>query len=302
LVTGIADDTDPEKIDEKVVFRKRILFLMNHQSIGWTTTWTASRRGLYNLSKMSLRSGDGFGLTRSVSDVNVDAHLFIVWPKIVPVDYTPFLRNVWQGGVGKSGYVEDPTVLRGLRDYLPSDPWKRIDWRMVARSDALMTRMFDTILPSTIHFVLDVTSFTGLSEDNNELEDSISVLASLVLELSATGIRCGLSLPGGLSFPPVDINPDDAAADASDILNSLAALEPDKAVGGFDEGFIESISQTVGQLWLVVFSGKRLSCRDLADKLEPCRFFVLCQDKTDPGYLAGRPALAVDSIKKEETV
>ena len=290
-----------EDVDKEVIqtqFRKRILFLMSFQSISWNTVWSARRRGVYEASKVSLRSGDGFGLTRSMQEITTDALIIVVWPKIVPVDTAPFFRNVWQGSAGKRGHVEDPTVLHGLRDYLPGDLWKRIDWRMAARTDELMLKKYETVLPSTIHFVLDVASFIAISSDNSELEESISVLASIILELSAAGIKCGLSLPGGEGIPTVDISPDDPTGDARDLLNSLAALNAEKAIGGFDEGFIESLSQTVGQIWLVAYSGTRLSSPGLAERVEPGIFFALCHDTNDPGYLTGRPLLAVEDVKK----
>jgi len=290
-----------EQMEEEVyreLYRRRILFLMSFQSISWGTVWMARRRGVYEASKVSLRSGDGFGLTRSMQDITTDAILFIVWPKIVPVDTAPFFRNVWQGSAGRRGHVEDPTVLHGLRDYIPGDMWKRIDWRMAARTDELMVRKFETILPSTIHFVLDIASFPDTSGDDCELEESISVIASLILELSAAGIKCGLSLPRGKGFPTVDISPEDPSTDARDLLNSLAALNAGDAVGGFDEGFIESLSRTVGQVWFVAYSGLSISCPDLVEKMEPGGFFALCYDTGDPGYLTGRPLFAIDYVKK----
>jgi len=290
------EETDSETTHAR--FRRRILFLMSFGAISWNTVWSARRRGVYEASKVSLRSGDGFGLTRSMRDIVTDTILFVVWPKIVPVDTAPFFRNVWQGSAGRRGHVEDPTVLHGLRDYHPGDPWKRMDWRMAARADELYIRKYETILPSTIHFALDVASFHAISGDNSELEESISVLASLILELSAAGIKCGLSLPRGEGFTSVDLSPDDPTTDARDLLNSLAALNAEKAIGGFDERFIESLSHTVGQFWLVTYSGIRLSCPGLAEKLETGVFFALCYDTRTPGYLAGRPLLAIDGVKK----
>jgi len=248
---------------------------------------------------MSLRSGDGFGMSQSMQEINTGEHYFVVWPKIVPVDTAPFFRNVWLGGLGRKGHIEDPTVMQGQRDYAPGDPWKRINWRVAARTDELMVRIFETVLPSTVHFVLDVASFMGLSEDDNELEECLSVLASLILELGVAGINCGLSLPRGKGLPTVDLFPDDPAIETRDLLNSLAALSAPEAVGGFDDDLIESLAQTVGQLWLITFSGARLSCPGLVEKLESACFFTLCSDTWDQGYLAGRPMLSLDAIKRE---
>lgn len=280
------------------IYRRRILFLMGMQALSWDTVWTAKRRGLYRVGQFTLRSGDGFGLTQSSQSVSAGDHIFVVWPKLVPVVTEPFFRNVWQGGTGRRGYVEDPTVLRGLRDYLPGDSWKHIDWRVAARQDDIQVRQFETILPSTVHFVLDVNSFLGLSEANDELESAISVLASLILELDRLGIHCGLSLPQGVHTPAVDLNPEDPSITGRDLLYALAALEAEDLTGGFDESTLETLSQTVGQLWLLTCSGERLSCPSLADKLMGNGLFVLCHDTGAPGILAGCPMLATGELTR----
>ena len=289
-----SDSTEPPK----PVFRRRILFLMGFRCVSWDVCWSARKRGIFNVSNMSMRSGDGFGLSQSIQNIDTGGSVIIVWPRIVPVDTAPFFRNVWQGGVGKKGHVEDITVLHGLRDYENRDSWKRIDWRMAARSDEVLVRTFENILPSTVHYVLDVESFLGLSADNDELEECISVLASLILELAALGISCGLSLPRGEGFQSVDFSPDDASVDAGDLLNSLAALDVGRASGGFDEHLIESLSQSVGQLWMVSYSGERLSCVGLAERLAAGCFFTLCYNTERQGILAGYPMISLRSLKR----
>ena len=283
---------------KSAIYRRRILFLMGLQTLSWDTVWTAKRRGVYRPGRFTLRSGDGFGLTQSNQSVSAGDHVFVVWPKLVPVITEPFFRNVWQGGTGRRGYVEDPTVLRGLRDYLPGDSWKHIDWRVAARQDDIQVRKFETILPSTVHFVLDVKSFLDLSAQNDELEQAISVLASLILELDGLGIHCGLSLPQGTGTPGVDLNPEDPSITGRDLLYALAALDAEGATGSFDEAALETLSQTVGQLWLLTYSGERLACTSLVDRLLGNGLFVLCCDTGAPGILAGCPMLATGELAR----
>ena len=278
------------------VYRRRMVFVWSYQSLSWDTVWSANRRGLYSIDHITARSGDGFGLTQGSQSFPTGGCLIIVWPKIVPVATAPFFRNVWQGPTARRGFVEDPTVLQGLRDYLPGDSWKRIDWRIAARQDEIQVRKFETMLPGTVHFILDVRSFLGISEKNDELEESISVLASLILELGNLGIRCGISLPRGAGIPAVDMGPDDPESDSRDLLNALSALDADRATGGFDELAIESISQTVGQVWLLAYSGERLTFKSLVDKLELTGFSVLCYDSCAPGIIAGRPTLNLGEL------
>ena len=243
-------------------YRRRLLFLLGHRTLSWDTVWTARRRGVYRLSGVTLHAGDGFGLTQGAARVPLpSAPVLAVYPRPVAVTAGPFLRNVWQGRTGRQGYVEDPTVLRTLRDYQPTDPWKRIDWRMAARQEELQVRLFETVLPSTIHFIADCASFLGLSPENGELEEMLAILSSLLLELDRAGVRCGLSLPG-----PVDLPARDPALTVSDFLFHIAdfdAADP----GPLDEGRLTALAQSAGQTWLITHSRARLTCPLLPDAL-----------------------------------
>jgi uncharacterized protein (DUF58 family) len=280
------------------IYRRRIIFLIGFQKLAWETRWTAKRRGIYYLDHFILRSGDGFGFTQSSQTLPAGDNIFVVWPKIIPVAAERFFRNVWQGNTGRQGHVEDITVLRSLRDYVPGDQWKRIDWRVAARQDELQVKLFETVLPATVHFIFDIMSFTGLSEENDELEDAISVLASLILELDRFGVRCGLSLPKTGAAPAVNIDPDDLSVTRNDLLFYLSGLDAAGASNIFDEAGIDNLSHKAGQLWLVTYSGKRLGCTRLADRFEDKGLSILCTDSAEPGILSKCPSLTLGDIKR----
>ena len=272
------------------VYRRHFLFLMGGQTLRWETLWRAERRGVYRLNALSLRSGDGFGLTQIAALSPLPRPLtLVVWPRLVPVSTAPFFRNVWQGETGRQGWVEDPTVLRGLRDYQPGDSWRRIDWRTAARQDELQTRLYETIRPSTLHFILDAASFT-----EEDLEEAISLTASLILELDRQGVCCGLSLPG--AGQPVTLSPEDTGVEAADLMLALSEFQPEPGAV-FDQEALSALSLTVGQLWLVTHSGTRLGCPELADRLAGAGLSVLCADPLAPGPLAGRTMLPLSAVK-----
>ena len=285
----VFDGPEAEAEGASAVYRRRFLFLMGGQTLRWETTWRAQRRGVYRLSTLSLRSGDGFGLTQIAAPASLSRPLaLVVWPKLVPVSTAPFFRNVWQGETGRQGWVEDPTVLRGLRDYQPGDSWRRIDWRTAARQDELQTRLYETIRPSTVHFILDTASF-----DEEELEEAISLAASLILELYRQGVRCGLSLPAG---QPVTLSPGGAGVETADLMLALSDFEPEPGAG-FDQETLSALSLTVGQLWLVTHSGARLGCPALAEGLADAGLSVLCADPLSPGPLTGRTMVPFSAVK-----
>jgi len=190
--------TEREQVDDtkKVVFRKKLAFILSHRKVSWKSAYAARRRGIYQIRRVLLRSGDGFGFTQSEMAAEVlSCPTFVVYPKIVPVKTDSFFKNLWNCRSGSKGYFDDLTVLRGSRAYQSTDSWKHINWRMAARQPELQVKLFETIMPKSVHFIVDGESFIGLSENCDELEDALSVLASLILRLDESGLRCGISLP-----------------------------------------------------------------------------------------------------------
>ena len=252
---------EAEHTGRENAYMHRMSFLMGWSELEWETVWTGACRGVYRFPGLVLRSGDGFGLSQTVSETkSLGDRLIVVWPKIVPVETAPFLRHVWSGRAGRAGWSEDPSVIKGIRAYQPGDPWKRIDWRVAARTDELMVRQFDTVTPLSMLFVLDAASL----EDR---EEGISLLASVILDLEQKGVECGLALPSAGKTPPLLLRPDDPAVTAAQCLYSLAEFSAENAGKKFDERGIMSCSASAGQVWIVTGGAGRVSCPGLVGKL-----------------------------------
>lgn len=260
----------------KDAYMRRLAFFMGWSELEWETEWTGVCRGVYRPRNLLLRSGDGFGLTQSTGEVTgLGDRVLVVWPKIIPVETWPFLRHVWSGSTGKAGWSEDPTVMKGIRAYQPGDPWKRIDWRVAARTDELMVRQFDTVTPLSVLFILDALSL----EDK---EEGISLLASLILALEQSGVECGLALPATAERPSLLFRPEDSSVSAAQCLFALAEFSAETAGKRFDEGAIMACSAGAGQVWMVAGSAKRMSCPELAGKLSESGVRLLAEDR-EPG-------------------
>lgn len=252
---------EAEHTGRENAYMHRMSFLMGWSELEWETVWTGACRGVYRFPGLVLRSGDGFGLSQTVSETkSLGDRLIVVWPKIVPVETAPFLRHVWSGRAGRAGWSEDPSVIKGIRAYQPGDPWKRIDWRVAARTDELMVRQFDTVTPLSMLFVLDAASL----EDR---EEGISLLASVILDLEQKGVECGLALPSAGKTPPLLLRPDDPSVTAAQCLYSLADFSAENAGKKFDERGIMSCSASAGQVWIVTGGAGRVSCPGLVGKL-----------------------------------
>ena len=263
----------------QLVGEKRCSFLLWYETARLSIRWRANRRGVYSSAGWRLRTGDGFGLTQIAARRPLDPPpVFVVYPRRVEVDPGPFLRQLWSGQTGDRGYFEDVTVMKSVRPYLPGDSWKRIDWRLAARDQGLQVRQYETIRPRTVHFILDGTSFLGLSPENDELEDALSLLASLLVELDGAGVRCGLSLPQTDLSPNADLSPDDRSLTAADLLFQLAGFDGDTARSAFPGSLLASMQNSVGQMCLITHSRARLSCAPLLGQLDAGRLLALPYD------------------------
>ena len=240
---------------------RRFAFCMGWSELCWETVWTGMCRGVYRPKRPVLRSGDGFGLTQSIGEVaGLSDRVLAVWPRIVPVETWPFLRHVWSGSAGKAGWAEDPTVMKGLRAYEPGDPWKRIDWRTAARTDELMVRQFDTVTPLSVLFILDAASLA-------DVEEGISILASLILALESAGVTCGLALPATGERPSVLLRPEDPGVTAERCLFALAEFAAESASGRFDETAVMACAAGTGQVWIMAGGARSMTCPELAARL-----------------------------------
>jgi len=268
--------------------KKRFSFLLWHETAEWTSRWYAVHRGVYGLNEVILRSGDGFGLTQLECRHPVADHpVFVVYPKIQPVRTQLFLRNLWEGSGGKSGFLESTSTLRSIREYQQNDSWKRINWRQTARQDEVMVNEFDKVRPKSAHFLLDGQAFAGPADGEDALEDCLSVLGSLFLRLDEEGVDCGLSLPKdecGRTFH----HPPDEEADISLLMMAVSGYypRPEKEAPAdsdgqsvewdklppmpsrFDEDEVIRSAPAAGRSYLLTYSLDRMRCQALLKRLD----------------------------------
>ncbi len=183
---------------ESLVGEERLPFCAWYETVEVVSRWTAQCRGVYSTEGWRLRSGDGFGLTQTERPVTTrGSGQFAVYPSLVGVNTELFLRNLWNADTGSRGVMEDNTVIRSTREYLPGDNLKHINWRLAARNLPLSVNLYEEILPRSVHFLLDGESFSGPEPHLEELEQALSMLASILVNLNQSQVDCGLSLCQG---------------------------------------------------------------------------------------------------------
>ncbi len=296
--------TGSQTVDEGIeakeieVLYKKFVFVMGREEIIWQSSWIARHRGIYRPGGFRVRTGDGFGLTQCESSLLLPPEdLIVVFPSICPVRVDIFLKDMHNAVGAAKGFVEDITVIKSTRDYLPTDPAKRINWRVTARAQKPVTNNYETILPKSVHFIIDGESFNGPGVDSASFEDSLSIAASIMIRLKDAGIRCGLSLPKGRENAPQNISSPDRTL-LREMLLSLAGYDPDEFTiirqdadgtaelppAVFDYSGIGSI-MNVGKYYYICRDLKSIRGHELLARLEPSKVTLLPYqlDSTDMG-------------------
>lgn len=227
LVPADREDWLCEKVEEDkeaYFYSRRLGWIMWYHSIEWKSMWRAQRRGIYNLSSVSLSSGDGFGLSAVMKGYNLDKPLkLIVYPALVPVALEGLLHQHWGSKTGAYGLIEDHTLIRGIRNFQPGDSWKSINWRMAALQKPLQVNIYETLKYEAFCFVVDIRSFLE-SPKEEDFEDALSILASLMVALHEKNIPVGLAVPSSGSYPAAFFPPRADETYLMEMMDALAGL------------------------------------------------------------------------------
>ena len=276
---------EDEGASVELVGEKRFSSFLWYEMVRFTSHWTAQRRGVYSMEGWRLRTGDGFGLTQVERPIlREDVCRFAVYPKLIPVSPELFLRSLWNADTGTRGVMEDPTIIRSTRDYMTSDSFKQINWRLSARGLPLTVNVYEDIMPKNVHFLFDGESFSGPPQHLEEMEEALSILASELVRLNQAQVRCGLSLCQGRGLPAHN---QFGAESPFPLLQVLAAYEPMELKWDgesnsyvpqspiFDSAPIYEAVRRVGRFYYIVYDTGCLSDRSLLRKLDHTRVTIL---------------------------
>lgn len=175
-----------------------------YERIVWTYKIPLVARGFYQFGETRVRSGDLFGFfTRQREDGRVQK--LWVYPETVPLDVLDIpLHHPYGETAGGQPLFEDPTRLKGLRDYRGGDPLKRVDWKATARHHKLQSRIYDPSSNPQIVIALNVTTvpepYQGFIAEI--YEQAISVAATLATAYADEQLPFGLI--SNCSFPTED--------------------------------------------------------------------------------------------------
>ncbi len=187
----------------------------------------AYKRGSYALGPLLLRSGDVLGITKP-SEVHAPADNLIIYPKIYPLQQLGLPSRSPFGTIKHHDPIfEDPSRMRGKRDYQKGDSIRRIDWKKSAATGKLLTKQFEASIDMEVVVVLDLHPDSYAMEKRFEATElAISTAASIAhwstQQKQAVGlISNGTGMMSGES-KVISFQPEKGSAYLMSILEALA--------------------------------------------------------------------------------
>ena len=187
-----------------VVFMSRNTSLGANEAVQWPITLAANVRGFYRLGPTRLRAGDLFGLFTLEEQVRGNEHI-VVYPRTYSLpDLGLTSGRPFGDRPGGQRIFEDPVRVVGVRDYVPSDPLKRIDWNATARVGRLQSRLYEPSRTQAVVVAVNISTmeFSWQGSDPALLERNIVVAASVARQAFEEHAAIGLVANG--SFPDAD--------------------------------------------------------------------------------------------------
>ena len=236
---ALAEEDDHRGKAVQRELRSTFLWVMPHQSISWKQKAAAMHRGVCRIETLTMRSGDGFGLSTQSGKAELPCAVrYVVYPKIVPVDVSLILNNMSEMESAKNGFYTDRTLLENTRDYREGDSFKNINWRLLARRDEIQVNVYEKLTMRRVCFIPDMFSFTHLEEvgeandkheervtETENMEAMFSLLASLIVKLHERAVLCSLVIPAIGDTPERLVIPENAETQIMELLGALAEID-----------------------------------------------------------------------------
>ena len=232
------ENTCLEASDESGELKTAVSWIMPFQKISCSQKIVALKRGVYQTDGIILRTGDFFGLAVAEKQCASVLPAITVYPKIVPVNTEPVLRNMSELEQSKNGFYVDRTLLNSVRPYADGAQYKDINQRLLAREDKMYVNVYEKLAMRRVCFVPDfekyVTrtmesgpsgSYETVSMDEDGFENMLSEIASLVIELSKKDVICTLVLPSYGNRQHKIIIPESTEYQIPQLLSALAGID-----------------------------------------------------------------------------
>ena len=159
---------------------KRVLSLGPHGRTEVVYKLGAYKRGYYPVGPFTTKLGDTLGLA-DIQELEKQSDFITVYPHIIPLTKAKLPSRSPLGTLRHHLPIfEDPSRVRGKRDYVASDSLRRVDWKATAATGRLQVKQFEPsiALQTAIFLNLNESEYAG-RHHIDAIELAIVIAASL---------------------------------------------------------------------------------------------------------------------------
>ena len=239
-----------EELDEHLILPPAVVtspshrpgrvFLSNLMPIGWyhrvkrVYPLKCTKRGYFSFGPTRVQTGDYFRFRVQQMEVG-DPVSLVVYPRIVPLDKLGIPSRDPFGDIRVTRHLfHDPVRVASIREYVPGDPLKRINWKATARLGTLQTKVFEHTTSTDMAIFFDVRTvkhpFWG--EVAQLLEMGCIAAASIANHAIDKGYRVGLFVNHPYPDSPnlIRIQPSSHPDQLLHVLEALATVAPTESI------------------------------------------------------------------------
>ena len=160
-------------------YKRDIFSFLFHQQVIRRLSFVAKRRGYYHINEIDVGGSDFFFQSCGHKTVPTDLDLY-VFPAQVDTKRISLLCEAISGSMLSRRHINpDPFEFSGIREYQPTDPMNRINYKASARAGKYMVNTFDDTTEAKLLVVMDLEDSKILKYEEL-IEETLRIASSLV--------------------------------------------------------------------------------------------------------------------------
>jgi uncharacterized protein (DUF58 family) len=177
--------------------RVQVMLLWSHETRKLAYEIVCNRRGYFQVGPTIMETGDMMGLYRRYR-VGALPQYITVLPEIVPLTSYEIGSRRPIGEIRmRANVMDDPTRLRGIRQWQPGDPMRSVHWAATARTGILHSKIYEPSSIAGATLILDLHESTTPKEHEPARSDlAVSAAASIAAALHDSNEPVGLATNG----------------------------------------------------------------------------------------------------------
>ncbi|MBQ8162558.1 MAG: DUF58 domain-containing protein [Clostridia bacterium] len=209
---------------QRIVRRHRVKFL---------------RRGVYNVGSAALTAGDITGMFQETREQQLDMHV-TVYPHLLDErELPPPVLEMTGEWTRQRQLLDDPFLVRGIREYRAGDRVRDIHWAATARTGQMQVMMHEYAAMNRVMVLLNsqlrADQWENLMDyEQMEIEHLISLTATVCMHALRAGMEVGfagnLPLTGADARISAEIPPMSGSAQEEHLLDTMAHLKIQRTV------------------------------------------------------------------------